>query len=337
LSETFPFRSESRFVLTADNHNSVNGLWLRALRCGARLDYVPLDAELRACDPRPWLEQATAPSLFAFPAQSNFSGVQHPLDWIRTAQDAGYRVLLDAASFAPTNPLSLASTPADFVAVSFYKIFGYPPGVGALIARRDALSILQREYFGGGTVEFVSVSNRTVRSKPGAARFEDGTGPFLAMPAVINGLRWMEELGMLSVNRHVSQLTSELLSGLEGLSDRVLVYGPHDMKARGGIVAFNLRRDGRLLNYEDVEVCARASGIAVRSGCFCNPGAAEYAFATEERRDLRPGCLRASLGIPTTRADIDRLLRFLTELASGHLSPTLPSSARAPARPPDMA
>jgi selenocysteine lyase/cysteine desulfurase len=36
--------------------------------------------------------------LFGYPAQSNFSGVQHPLTWVGDAQGAGYDVLLDAAA-----------------------------------------------------------------------------------------------------------------------------------------------------------------------------------------------------------------------------------------------
>src|SRR5262249_12142226 len=112
LAEAFPFRMGSRFVLTADNHNSVNGLRVQARRRGARVDYVPLDSELRAFDASMFLKTASQPSLFAFPAQSNFSGVQHPLEWIQLAQRQGYSVLLDAAAFVPTNPLSLTNVPA---------------------------------------------------------------------------------------------------------------------------------------------------------------------------------------------------------------------------------
>ena len=36
-------------------------------------------------------------------------------------------------------------------ALSYYKIFGYPTGLGALVARRDALAALTPRYFGGGT------------------------------------------------------------------------------------------------------------------------------------------------------------------------------------------
>ena len=334
LAESFPFRSGARLVLTADNHNSVNGLRVAAGRRRATVSYVPLDGQMRALDPRPALTPARGPSLFAFPPQSNFSGVRHPLDWIHEAQRRGYRVLLDAAAYAPSSPLSLTRWPADFVAISFYKLFGYPTGIGALVARRDALGLLRRAYFGGGTVQFVSVLNPVARAKTGGERFEDGTPNFLAMPAVCDGLEWLDQLGMDAVSRHERSMTGRLLARLRELGDAVTIYGPRDTADRGGTVAFNIHQHGRLLPYEAVEAAARDRGIAIRGGCFCNPGAAEYAFAIpagRARACLRQefsvarfracmggdavGALRASVGIPTNAADIDRLIDCVTEIA----------------------
>jgi molybdenum cofactor sulfurtransferase len=48
--------------------------------------------------------------------------------------------------------------PCCLQALSYYKIFGYPTGLGALLVRRDAVQVLRKRFFGGGTVE-VSVSN----------------------------------------------------------------------------------------------------------------------------------------------------------------------------------
>ncbi len=334
LAEAFPFERGSRLVMTADNHNSVNGLRLPARRRGAEVRYVRLDEALHA-DPAADLAAAAAPSLFAFPAQSNFSGVRHPLEWIRLAQQRGYRVLLDAAAFAGAAPLSLASAPADFVALSFYKMFGYPTGVGALVARRDALAVLRRTYFAGGTVEFVSVQHDLIRRRPGSESFEDGTPPFLGMGAVADGVRWLEGLGMAAIDRHERLLTAALLDRLAALGSRVVVYGPAAPDGRGGIVAFNLRRNGSIVPYELVEEAARHRGIAIRAGCFCNPGAAERAFGMEAgamRRCLggefsiprlracldgaAVGALRASVGPATTLDDIDRLAAFVEELVT---------------------
>jgi selenocysteine lyase/cysteine desulfurase len=334
LAEAFPFRRGSRLVMTADNHNSVNGLGVAARQRGARVAYVPLDPDLRSQAPGPLLSAASGPSLFAFPAQSNFSGVRHPLEWVRESQRRGYQVLLDAAAYGGTSALSLSDVPADFVAVSYYKLFGYPTGVGALIARREALSMLTRRFFGGGTVQFVSVQNRVFRAKPGPDGFEDGTPNFLAMPAVGDGLRWFLGLDMRAIERHVTRLSADLIERLANLGERVTIYGPRSGD-RGGTVPFNLRRNGEILPYEIVEAAARERGLAIRGGCFCNPGAAERAFshpAQRARRCLRApfsipqfrsclggppvGALRASVGIPTNGADLDRLIDCIVALTA---------------------
>lgn len=334
VAEAFPFGSGSRFVLTADNHNSVNGIRVRARRRGAAIVYVPLDAELRATDPGPFLTATASPSLLAFPAQSNFSGVRHPLAWVRAAQACGYRVLLDAAACLSTSRLSLTEAPADFVALSFYKIFGYPTGVGALVVRRDAMTLLRRSYFAGGTVQFVSVQDWRARLRDGAAAFEDGTPSFLSMPAVCDGLKWYESVDVERIGDHVESLTASLLARLTSPGSGVIVYGPHHMIARGGTIAFNVTRGTQVVDYETVEGAARERGIAIRGGCFCNPGAAEHAFGIDAARaraclngrftiprfrrclgDTPVGALRASIGVATTSGDIDRLVALLSELA----------------------
>ena len=108
-------------------------------------------------------------SLFAFPALCNFSGRKYPLEWIGQAQngylvDGGplcrWFVLLDAASFVSTSSLDLSSCMADFVPISFYKMFGFPSGLGALIVRNNSSYVLNKSYYGGGTVQATISSER---------------------------------------------------------------------------------------------------------------------------------------------------------------------------------
>ena len=163
VGEAFPFQPGSRYLLSADDHNSVNGIREFARRRGATVTYLPLgvpelrldDAEVRAELARP---RPAAPSLFAYPAQSNYSGVQHPLAWIGAAREHGWRVLLDAAAFLPTNRLDIGRWRPDFVSISWYKLFGYPTGLGALVARREALAELERPWFAGGSIGVASVA-----------------------------------------------------------------------------------------------------------------------------------------------------------------------------------
>ncbi len=345
VGESYPFGPGDRFLLTYDNHNSVNGIREYDRASGARTVYVPvLPPGMRADQGRLeefWSRPAGAGNnLFAFPAQSNFSGVQHPLEWIEPAQLAGWDVLLDAAAFVPTNPLDLSRWHPDYVALSFYKMFGYPTGVGALLARRPALHKLHRPWFSGGTIRAVSVQADRHLPAAGSAAFEDGTINSTSLPAVCLGLEMLSAVGMETIHRRVRCLTGWLLDELARLrhpngAPRVLLYGPGDTEGRGGTLAFNLLdAAGRLVDHRLVELQACRAGISLRTGCFCNPGAGEAALGLTRQEleacfeqcaspmtcdDFRScldpahgsGAVRVSLGMVSNFADVQRVLAFL--------------------------
>jgi selenocysteine lyase/cysteine desulfurase len=82
--------------------------------------------------------------LFAFPLECNFSGAKFDLDLVTQIQQGRHcgekhsgqwLVLVDAAKGCGTMPPDLSRFKADFVAISFYKLFGYPTGLGALLVR----------------------------------------------------------------------------------------------------------------------------------------------------------------------------------------------------------
>jgi selenocysteine lyase/cysteine desulfurase len=363
VAEAFPFAPGSRLLLSADNHNSVNGIREHAARRGAQVRYIPLDGELRLRDPLPFLAEMDGerPSLFALPAQSNFSGVRHPLSLVAAAREARWRVMLDAAAYVPTAPLSLRDVPADFVALSFYKMFGYPSGLGALIARRDALEMLERPWFSGGTVDFVSTRAPLHLLKRDAEAFEDGTPSFLAVSAVPCGLELLERVGMARLGYHVAGLTRLLLHELASLAHAsgaplVRVHGPADGRDRGGTVALNvLYASGKVVDYRVVEAAARRAGISVRGGCFCNPGAAEHAFGLAredaerawasarahgfsldrmqaEMHGAPVGAIRVSLGTASLESDVMRFVELLSTFGRTGLGRAqLSSGARASA------
>ena len=98
--------------------------------------------------------------LFAYPAQSSFGEVRHPLVWVGWAQKLGYDVLLDTAADLPTGTLDLSIVQPRLMLVRWYKLFGYPTGVGCSIARDSELARLSRPWFSGGTVKAVTIAMR---------------------------------------------------------------------------------------------------------------------------------------------------------------------------------
>src|SRR6185295_2511601 len=216
IGESYPFGPGDRFLLTFDNHNSVNGIREFARARGATATYVPVvlpEMRVDESDLSRNLETARSGgnNLFAYPAQSNFSGVQHPLEWIAKAQAKGWDVLLDAAAFTATNRLDLSQWKPDFVVQSFYKLFGYPTGIGCLLARKTALAKLQRPWFSGGTITVASVQGDKHYLAEGEAAFEEGTPNYLALPAVEMGLEYINSIGLDVIHEHVSVLTALLV------------------------------------------------------------------------------------------------------------------------------
>ncbi|MCA9988335.1 MAG: aminotransferase class V-fold PLP-dependent enzyme [Anaerolineales bacterium] len=347
LGESYPFEQDGQYLLTFDNHNSVNGIREYAVHHNARVQYAPIslpDLGLNEATMRALLtEPATGPNrLFAFPAQSNFSGVQHDLAWVNFAREQGWDVLLDCAAYVPTNRLDLAELKPDFVPLSFYKMFGYPTGLGALLARRETLRKLRRPWFAGGTVEMVSAMASIFARASDEAAFEDGTISYLQIPAVEIGLRHLEKVGIDQVHERVAGLTGYMLEGLHEIRHSngepvVLVYGPQDMTARGGTIAFNLLDpQGNTFDVLLVETLANQAQISLRTGCFCNPGAGENVFnltiddvtacssdlssltfdryiaaLTERTGRNITGAVRVSLGIASNAADVYHFLKFL--------------------------
>lgn len=351
IGEAYPFAPGGVYLLTFDNHNSVNGIREFARARGASIRYVPLSIPDLLADAEPLqaaLEEKPggADCLFAYPAQSNFSGAQHDLAWVGRAQAAGWDVLLDAAAFVPTNRLDLGRVKPEFVTLSFYKMFGYPTGIGCLIAKRAVLGKLHRPWFAGGTITVASVQGDRYFLAEGPEAFEDGTVDFLNIPGVEIGLRHLREAGLDRIHERVRCLAEWLIGELEGLHHSngkplVRIYGPGARGPRGGTVTMNFYDpEGGVIDHLRIEELAAQERISIRTGCFCNPGGGEAALglraeelsacfhrAEEEHRsrftleDLRmcidaksTGAVRASFGIASNFADAWRFLEFARSL-----------------------
>lgn len=345
VGESYPFAPNDRYVLTFDNHNSVNGIREFARGKGALVTYVPVILPDMRVDTDALLEELERPNpngnnLFAFPAQSNFSGVQHPLEFVEWAHDRGWDVLLDAAAFTPTNRLDLSKCKPDFVTQSFYKIFGYPTGVGALIAKRSALRKLHRPWFAGGTITVASVQGDKFYMSEGEAAFEDGTLNYLTIPAVEIGLKHIQGIGYDMIHNRVMALAGHLLDEINALkhpngATLARVYGPTETEMRGGTVTLNFYdAQGKAMDHREIERRANVENISLRTGCFCNPGGGEIALGitgTELAQCFRQpqyatrftvddfrmcvdgksnGAVRVSLGLVSNQEDVDTFLNF---------------------------
>ncbi len=341
VGESYPFHTNSAFLLLSDNHNSVNGIREYCRNKGGSFAYGAVNKIDYTIDEKLLLEQLKQEEtkdnkLFAFPAQSNVTGIKHDLSWVKEAQKRGWEVLLDAAAFVPTSALDLSEIQPDFVSMSFYKMFGYPTGIGCLLIKKKSFDILQKPWFAGGTVDMVGVADQKHWLVNDHERFEDGTINYLDIPAIKIGLDYLSDIGMHRINDRVKALSEILYRELNSLQHDngqplLRIHGPKDRSLMGGTLMMNfLDQKGNLFPTETVEHRANSMGISLRSGCFCNPGIDEIScditapelqtyFSNHEDGKFGNkhvfmgrvrGATRISVGLSTNKNDLDTFVTF---------------------------
>ncbi|XP_073149560.1 molybdenum cofactor sulfurase isoform X2 [Henckelia pumila] len=376
VGETFPWSNQSTFMYTMENHNSVLGIREYALREGAAA--IAVDIELNSIQNQRLSSKSAvniAPhhvqtrreaycgkkeftsntyNLFAFPSECNFSGQRFKLDLVNVIKEDSYEisgtftpqrghwmVLIDAAKGSATTPPDLSKYKADFVVCSFYKLFGYPTGIGALIIRNEHANLLKKTYFSGGTVAASIADIDFYKRRDGIEEYlEDGTISFLSIASLRHGFKVLNDLTMSAISRHAVSLATYVRRSLVGMKhvngkSVCVVYGlncpellPSEM---GPIVSFNLKRpDGSWFGYREVEKLASLSSIQLRTGCFCNPGACakhldlshsdllsnvEAGHICWDDHDIlngKPtGAVRVSFGYMSTFEDAQKFLKFI--------------------------
>ncbi|KIM24423.1 hypothetical protein M408DRAFT_233582 [Serendipita vermifera MAFF 305830] len=224
VGESFPFSAGSTLIIPADCHNSVNGIRRFAETGGANVEYLQstevggfyeADAMkvLNEMDPN-----SEAASLFILTGQSNITGIRPSTSILENAKSRGCSTLIDAAALVSSTRVSLRDIPsADAMVVSFYKMFGYPTGVGALIAKKEFLAKLDRKWFSGGSVDFVQAPGRlTIHAKDLTARFEEGTLNYGSLSAIAPGLDLLKTY-MPAMSTRLPALHHYLHTALESL------------------------------------------------------------------------------------------------------------------------
>ncbi|ESR35451.1 Molybdenum cofactor sulfurase [Citrus sinensis] len=377
VGEAFPWSHQSSYMYTMENHNSVLGIREYALSQGAaafaidveeavdndglseslvtstKISLLPIQRRKGASFPERD-PAGDAYNLFAFPSECNFSGSRFNLDLINIMKKNPERileispfskgrwmVLIDAAKGCVTQPPDLSKYPVDFVVMSFYKIFGYPTGLGALIMRNDAAKLLKNTYFSGGTVAASIADIDFVKRRQGVEElFEDGTASFLSIASIRHGFNLINSLTVPAICRHIASLgmyVRKVLLSLrhENGADVCTIYGTYTSEVSyhdtGSMVSFNLKRpDGSWFGYREVEKLASLSGIQLRTGCFCNPGACakylglshsdllsniEAGHVCWDDNDIihgKPtGAIRVSFGYMSTFEDAKKFIDFI--------------------------
>ena len=203
-----------------------------------------------------------------------------------------------------------------------------PFGAGVLAGPRDAFTEGDPFLAGGGAVDLVDLDEVAWTDPP--EREEAGSPNVIGAVALHAAIDEMGRFGWDAVVAHDDRLARRLRAGLAAI-DGVRLLGPGLDVPTLPLATFTVEGAHHAL------VAARLSaeyGIGVRHGCFCaHPyllrllGLSETEVAAYREAVLRgdrravPGAVRASAGLSTSVADIDRLLAAVADIASGRPAP----------------
>ena len=202
--------------------------------------------------------------VFSFTAMSNVLGTITPIAMLcERARAAGALSIVDACQFVPHNVTDVQSWGADLVAFSSHKMCG-PSGIGMLWGRMEILDAMPPFLGGGNMIDTVTFDGFTTAPVP--MKFEAGTPPIIEAVGLAAAVEYLEEIGMANIRQHEMELSRYALDTLKGrFGDDITIYGPDDVKLRGGVFSFAFRD----LHPHDVSQVLDERNVCVRAGHHC--------------------------------------------------------------------
>jgi len=206
-------------------------------------------------------------------------------------------VILDCAQAVPHIKIDVLDLGCDFIAFSGHKMLG-PTGIGVLWGKFEYLEKMYPFQFGGEMISEVMIDKTTYADIP--EKFEAGTPPIAQAIGLGEAIKFIEKIGINKIEEHEKVLTEYSVKYLtESLGKDIEIYGPKNLKNRGGIISFNLKG----VHPHDLASLLNENNIAVRAGNHC-------AMPLHTRLGINASC-RASLYIYNSKKDIDLLINSL--------------------------
>jgi cysteine desulfurase/selenocysteine lyase len=237
---------------------------------------------------------------------SNVSGVINDVKRIaKVAHENGALMFVDGAQSVPHIPVDVRDLDVDFLAFSGHKMLG-PTGIGALYGKKALLEQMSPFQGGGEMIKEVLFNKKTERCSISwndtPWKFEAGTPNICGGVALMEAIKYLENIGMSEVLKHEKMLTEYAVKTMEKCCTKLVLYGPRDPSVKCGIMPFGIVG----LSSHDVALFLDNYGIMIRSGFHC-------AQPLHQIFKLQSSA-RASFYIYNTREEIDRFVEVLKEI-----------------------
>ena len=237
---------------------------------------------------------------------SNVSGVINDVKRIaKVAHENGALVFVDGAQSVPHMRVDVRDLDVDFLAFSGHKMLG-PTGIGALYGKKALLEKMEPFQGGGEMIKEVSFNQKTEQCGIGwndpPWKFEAGTPNICGGVALMEAIKYLENIGMSEVLKYEKMLTEYAVKRLQSCCTKLILYGTSDPSLKCGIIPFGIVG----LSSHDIALFLDNYGIMIRSGFHC-------AQPLHQIFKLQSSA-RASFYIYNTREEIDRFVEILKEI-----------------------
>jgi cysteine desulfurase/selenocysteine lyase len=237
---------------------------------------------------------------------SNVSGVINDVKRIsKVAHENGSLMFVDGAQSVPHMPVDVRDLNVDFLAFSGHKMLG-PTGIGALYCKKTLLENMEPFQGGGEMIKEVSFNQKTERCgidwNDSPWKFEAGTPNICGSVALMEAIKYLENIGMSEVLKYEKMLTEYAVKTMQSCCTKLVLYGTSDHSLKCGIIPFGLVG----LSSHDIALFLDNYGIMIRSGFHC-------AQPLHQIFKLQASA-RASFYIYNTREEIDRFTEVLKEI-----------------------
>lgn len=302
IAQGLKLRRGDKILTTVLEHHSNLLPWQRLEReQGIKLDLIKASRE---CIIDPAAVEAAIDDktrLITTHHVSNAVGSIQPVEEIgKLARERDVLYLIDAAQSVGHMPVDVRKLGCDFLAAPGHKGLLGPQGTGFLYAREDRLTELEPLLLGGGIVEQVKEHGYDLVKPPQI--FDAGTPNIPGIIGLGRACEYVLEIGIERIAKRERKLTEQMLD-ITGF-ERVEVYGPRELKRRGGVVSFNVNGLG---HHDVASMLDELARIAVRSGHHC---------AQPTMRHLGvEGTVRASVHYYNLEQEIEKFATTLEQIA----------------------
>ncbi|MEK7643829.1 MAG: SufS family cysteine desulfurase [Patescibacteria group bacterium] len=292
-------RPGDNVVLTRYEHHANLVPWQQmAKRFGFSLRFIELNKDTYLVDEtsiETVIDKNT--KIVSFSLASNALGTIPPTDKIISAAKlVGALVIADAAQAIMHLPIDVKKLGVDFLAFSGHKIYG-PRGTGVLFGRKELLEKYEPFFFGGDMIAQVTYEDATWADLP--AKFEAGTPNICGLIGLGAAIDYLESIGWEAITAHEREITAYLVEKIQTVATLI---GTTSLENRVGSVSFIL--DG--IHTHDTADILDKYNVCVRAGHHCAMPLMRYLNLN--------GTTRASLGIYSTKTDVDRLIEGIAKV-----------------------